>query len=270
MNILAVDDEFHALHLLEESIVEAVKGAAVYLCRDSDVALDMAKETRMDVAFLDIQMPGKNGIELAKELKLVNPKINIIFVTGYSEHMKEGLELRMSGYLFKPVTPQAIKVEMENLRHPIEYDNTKKLRVQTFGNFEVFVGDTPIKFERKQSKEIFAYLIDKRGTSVSYAELAAVLWEDGTYDRVQQKNLQVYIASLVKTINSVCADKIILKGRQGIMVNINLVDCDYYRFLEGDARVINSFTGQYMSAYSWAEFTTGYLDSRVQKAKSGK
>jgi len=51
------------------------------------------------------------------------------------------------------------------------------------------------------------------------------------------------------------------------MVNKDLIDCDYYRFLEGDVRAINSFTGQYMSAYSWAEFTTGYLDNQVQKIK---
>ena len=63
------------------------------------------------------------------------------------------------------------------------------------------------------------------------------------------------------------AKDIILKGRQGILVNTTLIDCDYYRFLQGDVRAINSFTGQYMSAYSWAEFTTGYLDSQLQKNK---
>ena len=58
---------------------------------------------------------------------------------------------------------------------------------------------------------------------------------------------------------------LILKNRQGILLNTKIVDCDYYRFLEGDTRAINSFTGQYMSAYSWAEFTVGYLENRLQK-----
>ena len=79
--------------------------------------------------------------------------------------------------------------------------------------------------------------------------------------------MQVYIASLVKTLKSVDVNDLILKNRQGILVNTKIVDCDFYRFLEGDARAINSFTGQYMSAYSWAEFTTGYLENQISKIK---
>ncbi len=267
MNILAVDDEYYALSMLEKTITEVAFGAVVYLCQDVRSALDTAKKNRIDVAFLDIHMPEMSGIELARELKIINPKINIIFATGFSEYMKQSIDLRASGYVFKPVTAEAIKTELNNLRNPIEWDEGKRVKAVTFGNFDIYVDDVPVKFERKQSKEILAYLIDKRGTAVSYAELATVLWEDGAYDRTQQKNLQVYVASLVKSLNSVNAADILLRSRQGIMINVNKIDCDYYRFLEGDVRAINSFAGQYMSAYSWAEFTAGYLDSALQKMK---
>ncbi len=263
MNILAVDDEIHALNLLSEAIEEVVPEAKVYLCQDVRSAFSVAKSVPIDVAFLDIHMPEKTGLELASELKTVNPRINIIFATGFSEYMKEGLDLRMSGYLLKPVTADAVRVELENLRHPIEWKRDKKLRVITFGNFEVFADESPVKFERKQAKEIFAYLIDKRGTSVTYAELAAVLWEEGEYDRTQQKNLQVYVSSLVKTLQALGAEKAVVRTHTSIMVDVSQVDCDYYRFLEGDVQAINSFMGQYMSAYSWAEFTLGYLERKA-------
>lgn len=264
MNILAVDDEYHALSLLEKSITEVAFGSVVYLCQDVNGALQVARETVIDVAFLDIHMPEMTGIELARELKVINPRINIIFVTGFSEYMKEGIDLRMSGYVLKPVTSQLVKTELDNLRNPIEWNNKKKLKAITFGNFDIYVNDQPVKFERKQSKEILAYLIDKRGTAVSYPELASVLWEDGDYDRTQQKNLQVYVSSLAKTLVAAGVGDILLKSRQGIMVNASKIDCDYYRFLEGDVRAINSFTGQYMSAYSWAEFTVGYLENQIR------
>lgn len=267
MNILAVDDEYYALELMRHALEEVAGDATVYLCRDVRGALQTAMETRIDVAFLDIHMPEKNGVELARELKEINPKINIVFATGFSEYMKEGIDLRMSGYVMKPVTSEAIKTELENLRNPIEWTCGKRIRILTFGNFEVLVDGVPLKFERKQAKEILAYLIDKRGTSVTYQELAAMLWEDEEYDRTKQKNLQVYIASLVKTLHSVNVMDLILKNRQGILVNTRIVDCDYYRFLEGDVRAINSFTGQYLSAYSWAEFTVGYLENQLQKMK---
>ena len=267
MNILAVDDEYYALELMRSALEEVAGGATVYLCRDVRSALQTATETRMDVAFLDIHMPEKSGVELARELKLLNPKINIIFATGFSEHMKEGIDLRMSGYITKPVTPEAVKEELENLRNPIEWNDEKRIKILTFGNFEVLVDGNPLKFDRKQSKEILAYLVDKRGTSATYPELAAMLWEDEEYDRTKQKNLQVYIASLVKSLLAVDVKDLLLKNRQGILLNTNIVDCDYYRFLEGDTRAINSFTGQYMSAYSWAEFTVGYLENQIQKLR---
>jgi two-component SAPR family response regulator len=181
--------------------------------------------------------------------------------------MKEGIDLRMSGYVMKPVTPEAVKVELENLRNPIEWNNEKRIKILTFGNFDVFVDGALLKFERKQAKEILAILVNKRGTSISYSEIASLLWEDEDYDRTKQKNLQVYIASLVKTLQSVDVKDLILKNRQGIILNTKIVDCDYYRFLEGDIRAINSFSGEYMSAYSWAEFTVGYLENQMQKIK---
>lgn len=267
MNILAVDDEYFALELMKGALEEVAGGDSVYLCRDVKSALDVARENKIDVAFLDIHMPEKNGIELAVDLKKLNPKVNIVFATGFSEYMKEGIDLRMSGYIMKPVTAKAVKTELENLRNPIEWSPEKRIKILTFGNFDVFVDGNPLKFERKQSKEILAYLVDKRGTSATYAELAAMLWEEEEYDRTKQKNLQVYIASLVKTLHSVDIKDLILKNRQGILVNTKIVDCDYYRFLEGDVHTINSFTGQYMSAYSWAEFTVGYLENQMQKMK---
>ena len=267
MNILAVDDEYYALELLKSSLEEVAGNSTVYLCRDVRSALTTATEKRIDVAFLDIHMPEMNGIELARELKLLNPKVNIVFATGFSEYMKEGIDLRMSGYVMKPVTPEAIRTELENLRNPIEWNPEKRIKILTFGNFDVFIDGDPLKFERKQAKEILAYLVDKRGTSATYPELAAMLWEDEEYDRTKQKNLQVYIASLVKTLQSLDVKDLILKNRQGILLNTRIVDCDYYRFLEGDVKAINSFTGQYMSAYSWAEFTVGYLENQMRKIK---
>ena len=267
MNILAVDDEYYVLELMKRALEEVAVGATVYLCRDVKSALQTATEQKIDAAFLDIHMPEMNGVDLARELKLLNPKVNIVFATGFSEYMKEGIDLRMSGYIMKPVTPEAVKTELENLRNPIEWSNEKRIKILTFGNFDVFVDSTPLKFERKQAKEILAYLVDKRGTSATYPELAAMLWEDEEYDRTRQKNLQVYIASLVKSLLAVDVKDLILKNRQGILLNTKIVDCDYYRFLEGDTRAINSFTGQYMSTYSWAEFTVGYLENQLQKIK---
>ena len=74
MNILVVDDEYFALELMK-SALEAVAGrSTIYLCNDVDGAIKTARAEKIDVAFLDIHMPGKDGIELARELKILHPK----------------------------------------------------------------------------------------------------------------------------------------------------------------------------------------------------
>ena len=85
MNILAVDDEYYALELMKRALEEVAGGATVYLCRDVRSALQTAIENKIDVAFLDIHMPEMNGIELARQLKLINPKVNIVFATGFAD-----------------------------------------------------------------------------------------------------------------------------------------------------------------------------------------
>ncbi|MGN0415574.1 MAG: LytR/AlgR family response regulator transcription factor [Agathobacter sp.] len=77
----------------------------VYSFDQPEEALEFCKSTPCEVAFLDIQMRNINGVELAKEIKLLNPQINIVFTTGYTDFMKDALEMHVSGYVMKPITP---------------------------------------------------------------------------------------------------------------------------------------------------------------------
>ena len=63
--------------------------------KQSELLAD-AEENGCDIAFLDIHMRGMNGVELAKGLKQINPKMNIIFVTGYDEYTGDAMRLHAS------------------------------------------------------------------------------------------------------------------------------------------------------------------------------
>ena len=76
------------------------------------------------------------------------------------------MDLRASGYIMKPVTVEKVKAELEALRYPIVPKKNVLLRVQCFGNFDVFLpSGEHVRFERSRSKEIFAYLVHRQGTS---------------------------------------------------------------------------------------------------------
>jgi two-component SAPR family response regulator len=264
MRILALDDSELALELLVQSINEAVPEADVFsFCKPSEL-IEFAKEKPCDIAFLDIEIWGMNGLEVAKILKDVYAKTNIIFVTAYKRYMKSAYELYPSGYVLKPVTKEAVLREIDNLRHPVSYNPDARVRVQTFGNFDVFVEGKPLMFSRLKAKEAFAYLIDRKGSFITTAEIASVLWEERMYDRSLQNQTQVIIASMMKTLKDNGVKDIVIKERNQIAIDKSKIKCDYYDYLDWDIVAVNAYAGEYMTKYSWAEVTVGALWMRKE------
>lgn len=138
----------------------------------------------------------------------------------------------------------------------------KRLRVQTFGNFEVFYDGKPVHFSRSRTKELFAYLIDRRGAGSTMGELISVLWEGRPDTDSVRSQLRSLITDLRNTFRQLDEKSIIIKQRDLIAVDPDRVDCDYYRFLAGDKGAVNAFRGEYMSNYSWAETTVGALQQK--------
>ncbi|MDD3334513.1 MAG: response regulator [Eubacteriales bacterium] len=265
MRILALDDERTALNILSRAIAEAVPDAELLCFSTVTEALKAMGEENapLDVAFLDIEMPGMTGLELAHLIKTHAPMVNIVFVTGYSQYALEALSVRPSGYIMKPVDAEQIRVEIKNLRHPPSRTVAdKRIRAQCFGDFELFVDGKAVPFSRAKSKELLAFLIDRRGASCTTAKIADALWEDGVYDRARQKLLSTICIDMQKSLKQVGAEQIVLKTNNLLAINPEAFDCDYYRALSGDVASINRFMGEYMAAYSWAEFTTGALTTK--------
>ncbi len=267
MNIIVADDEKLAVENMLSLLRKLEPTARTIGFTETDDVLEYLSGNPVDIAFLDIEMGRCNGIELAKKCTELAPHLNIIFVTGYSSYMLDAFQLHASGYLVKPVRMEDLKAELEHLRHPPARAPRDRIRVQTFGFFEVFVDSVPLKFTRTKCKECLAYLIDRRGARVTYAELSAVLWEDRTNSQAVQNNTQKTVSDLVKTLRESDLEQLVIRSRQDIAINTALVDCDYYAALAGDTERLNTFMGEYMSNYSWAEFTVGELIQLKEAAK---
>ena len=116
MKILAIDDEKIAMEGLVRAIKEVEPESQVYGFQKASQALEFYKGTPCEVVFLDIQMRNMNGVELAKKIKMINPTVNIIFATGYGDYREIAFDMHASGYLIKPITPQKIQKELNDLR----------------------------------------------------------------------------------------------------------------------------------------------------------
>lgn len=144
----------------------------------------------------------------------------------------------------------------------INVGEEKKLCVHTFGNFEVFYDGKPLAFTRAKSKELFAYLIDRRGAAVTTAEACGVLWEEKEYNFSRQRQFQTVVSELFKSLKTHRIEHLIYRRRNCLSVDVTGLECDYYRLLEGDSVARGQYSGEYMSNYSWAEMTAGFLSQK--------
>ena len=116
---LVVDDERPARHelcfLLEQLSDVAVAGQAA----DGVEALELISELKPDLVFLDIQMPGRTGFEVARDLLARNAQTRIIFVTAYDQYAIEAFEVNAVDYLLKPVEPARLDKAVARVRQQL-------------------------------------------------------------------------------------------------------------------------------------------------------
>lgn len=256
MNIIAVDDEELALEGLLDAIRQAAPEAEVHGFSYPEDALAFADGHPCAVAFLDVEMAELDGVELAEQLKARNPDVNIIFATGFDQYRGAAFDLHASGYLTKPITAEKVRRELQELRRPIP--EGKRIRVQAFGNFEVYLDGKPMVFRYSKTKELFAYLVDQKGALCTNREIIAALFPDN-------ENHDSYLRSLRKdltdTLDGAGCGAVLARQRSRLAVVPERIDCDYYDWCalrRGEVL----YRGEYMAQYSWGEYTNAMLSQR--------
>lgn len=278
MKILVVDDERPACERMVETLGRICSGYKVVAFDNAQDALNYEGKSDIEIAFLDIELGNYSGIELAIELKKYSPRCNIIFVTSFSEYGTESFKARPSGYVTKPYTDEEIKRELYNLRYQISESlessevsgksggsggneettlekDERRLRCATFGNFIAYKENGDIMtFSRTKSKELLAYLIDCAGFPVTTRDIAKDVFE-AELDKQMSKNISKIIIGLISDLKDEGYDDIVIKQNRQIYVNRDKIDCDIYNAINGDVSALNSFHGEYMIEYSWAEIS---------------
>jgi len=258
---LCVDDE----QLLLAGLVRAVEASPditeiAQFSKCSEV-LAWAEENKPDIAFLDIQLRSMTGIELAEKLLEKYPDLPVIFCTGYREYAFDAFKLHASGYLEKPIKAEEVQKEIDLIKSAGKLPSgTPKLKLQCFGNFDAFVNGVPVRFKRKRAKEVLAYLVDRRGATVTAKEICGILFED---EGDPQKNLMIFYKladDLLKSLAEAGAEGAVVKGKTDYCVDLSKVECDYYKMLDGDEKAKNLYSGEYMLQYPWAESTNASLE----------
>ena len=272
MLVYVIDDEALLARSSERIIRDTVPDAEVKcFLRAADALneIELMKEAP-DVVFSDIQMPGISGLELAVRLRTLCPETKVIFVTGYSEYSLEAWKVHAHGYIMKPLEADRVKEELSILlEKPVKKakETDDRLSVRCFGNFEVFYHNEPLRFDRRKTKEMLAYLVDKCGRECTPEEISAALWENETDMRLLKNRIRVLVSDLRSTLQKAGQEDVLIRYSGAVAIRCDRIDCDVYRMIEGDMDAVNAFSGEYMKQYSWAELTTGNLYFRFLEKK---
>ena len=257
MQIWLAEDEApqreHLAALLRQ--VCAARGVACELRAFEDgQALVDAYAPGVDLLLLDIDMPGMNGIELAMRLREMRRDIIIVFITAHPRFAVEAFQMKADYMVFKPFDRDDIQDVLERARL-LHSRQKKRVQFHTFGNFEVLYNGTPLVFEREKAKELLALLIDRQGLSMTNGEIEAFLWEE----LHSPQYLQTLFYSLRKTLRGIGFEDLLIRTRNHTSIDVSKLHCDLYEFLKGSADAVNSYAGEYMNNYSWAELTNARL-----------
>ncbi len=273
LRTILVDDEKPALINLAYKLSKYDCIEIVGKYTEVELALEKIKEEKIDLIFLDIEMPGIKGINAAKFIKSFNPNINIAFVTAYDHYAVDAFEVEAIDYILKPVSEERLSKTISRVieRTPV---NTKtepkaqKYKAVCFGNFVILSKQGQmIKWRLNKAKELAAYLIHHYNQYIHREKIIEDIW-DGKMDKRTEKQLYTSIYYIRKNLKDngidvsvdyhgsmykLCADEISCDKIEfeDILTKITKIDAEHINTLE---EAIKLYQGDYLETenYSWA------------------
>lgn len=117
-NVILVDDRKLILTGGLPVLEEVLPNATVSGFTDADDAIEYAKENRVALAFLDIELRNTSGLDLCRTLLEINPQTNVVYLTAYSAYSLDAWSTGACGFMLKPITPKGVREQLKKMRYP--------------------------------------------------------------------------------------------------------------------------------------------------------
>ena len=118
-NVIIVDDDMIILKGSIPIIKSVIPNASVIGFTHPSKAIEYAKNNKVALAFLDIELGNTSGLGLCSTLLEINPRTNVVFVTAYSNYSLDAWGTRAVGFILKPITAESVSEMVKRLRNPL-------------------------------------------------------------------------------------------------------------------------------------------------------
>ncbi|MBA2936983.1 response regulator [Paenibacillus sp. CGMCC 1.16610] len=279
LRAILIDDEQPALDLLEKLLITIGNIEIVGTFTKPGEAISMLLQERMDVVFLDIEMPGLNGIEAAEHIMAIDPGIDVVFVTAYHHYAVEAFELNAIDYVLKPTTVERLRktiartMSKQSASKQENAAQTSKSTFICFGRFEWMRNEkaetaSPVKWRTSKERELMAYLVHHRNTLITKEKILEDIWPNANLEQVTAF-LHTCIYSIRKKIASAGDNYKLEFHNNCYRLEIRGVECDaagFERVTGGEMvitpdsigefeKIANLYKGNYMEedGFVWAQ-----------------
>ena len=213
-HILLVDDDPNISHLVRLYLEK--EGFGVTECDRGDTAIDTFRSCNPALVLLDVMLPGKDGLEVLKEIRMTS-KVPVIMLTAKAEidDRSTGLDAGADDYLTKPFAMGELLARLRSLtRRSTSYAPSKL----TVGNVELDVEEqelacrNSIRLANKETK-LMKFFMANAGKTLSTAQIFDNVWGDEE-DDVDEGIVFLYVSYLREKLEAVQAD-IEIVGQRG-------------------------------------------------------
>lgn len=244
MKVIVVDDELSALSSFLSQIISKTDIDYHFFKDDYPSIIEYVKNNRVEGAFLDINMPNINGLDLARELIKISPEIKICFITGLNvqaENIPDSIKDNLISIVYKPINLTHLEEALIKMER-----KSSILTVRMFNTFDCFINSQLVIFSSSKSKELFALLLVLNGQSLTMNQAITYLWPDKDIDKAKilYRDAVWRLRQTLKDINFEC----VTFQRALLILNKDNIECDYYNVLNKKESRHDNF----LPSYDWS------------------
>lgn len=256
---VVADDEWYNLEEISDLIENAQDFHVVKKYQNPLILLEEINVTDPQVLFLDIEMPEIDGLTLAERILALKPERIIVFITSFNQYAVQAFDLNAIDYIMKPINLARFHKMIEKVKHEVELrrqNSEKDLTISCFGQFEVLIGDTPVKWERSKAEEVFAFLVMNHNKYINKELIIDYIWPQ--YN--PQKALQILQTSVCKIRNIFynIGDKVVIDYSQ-----------NKYCLLLKDVKCDLLLVEEVFERHRQGEDISGMIDNIIAIGKNG-
>lgn len=269
MNVFLIDDEMLALTYLEYQLQKIPNVRIVGMHTNPLEGMEQIRNLDVDVVFLDIHMPGTNGLQLAEQIIEMKPHVHVVFITAYDHYAVKAFELNALDYIMKPVEPKRLMKTIQRVESQLKTAAAEpsraaeRLHIRLFKGFSLLTEQQkPILIRWRTSKalELFLYLLQHRGEFVRKSVLVDVIWPAFDQEKAYS-HLYTNVYHIRKALESLGSHIRISNTLDGYLLDTDRVSIDvqeWEAFVQSGVPLNDETIGEYEKRM--ALYTGNYLE----------